>query len=302
MEKGLVLVVGATGQLGGAVTRRLLETGHRVRALGRNPTKLAALEALGAEVAEGDLLDSAFVNKSCEGVEQVYTTANNAMGSGASSPNRVDLAAYRNICTAVRQQGVSRIVHVGAQDSGGPNSPVDFFRIKYHVDALVRDCGVPWVLIAPTVFMETWVETLIGGAIRQGKPVMLFGDGNTRANFISVDDVAEFSLQILDDPTIRNELIDVGGPTTCSFSDVTSIIERRLGVKAKRRHLPKVVLRTGSIALRPFNEMASRLMSMGYFTATMTNAFTNWKPAAQRFGVIPMTVEQFVEKTFAKLA
>lgn len=300
IDQSQVLVIGATGQLGGAVTRRLLETGHRVRALGRNPEKLAALAALGAEVVAGDLLDAAFVMKACADVNQVVTTANNAMGTGASSPNRVDLRAYENICRAVREQRVSRIVHVSAQDGGGASSPVDFFRVKHHVDALIRKSGVPWVLLAPTVFMETWIEMMIGGAIRQGKHVMLFGDGTSRANFIAVDDVAEFALRILDDPTVQNTVIEVGGPTTCSFVEVTTLLEQRLGVKPKRRHMPVGVLRAGSIVLKPFNEVGSRLMAMGYFTATMTNAFTNWQPAAERFGVKPMTVEQFVDKTFAK--
>ncbi len=295
-----ILVVGATGQLGGVAARRLLETGHRVRALGRNPEKLAALQALGAEIAAGDLLDAAFVSKSCAEVDQVLTTANNAMGAGEASPNRVDLRAYEHICHAVREHRVSRIVHVSGQDMGGAASPVDFFRIKHRVDALIRDCGVPWVLLAPTVFMETWIETLIGGAIRQGKPVMLFGDGTARANFIAVDDVAEFALRILDDRSVQNEFVAVGGPTTCSFADATSVIERRLGVTAKRRHMPTGLLRAGSLALRPFSEMGARLMAMGYFTAKMTNAFTNWQPAAARFAVQPITVEQFVDKTFAK--
>ncbi|HYW30571.1 MAG TPA: NAD(P)H-binding protein, partial [Gemmatimonas sp.] len=258
------------------------------------------LESLGAEIVAGDLLDAALVNSACTDVNQVITTANNAMGSGASSPNRVDLRAYANVCRAVREQQVSRIVNVTGQGLGGASSPVDFFRIKQEVDALIRECGVPWVLLAPTVFMETWVEMLIGEAIRQGKPVMLFGDGKTRANFIAVDDVAQFAVRVLGDRTIQNEWIDIGGPTTCSFADVTSMIERRMGVTIKRRHMPVPVLRAGMTVLRPFNEMAARLMSMGYFTATMKNAFTNWQPAAQRFDVKPMTVEQFVEKTFAR--
>ncbi|WP_309672332.1 SDR family oxidoreductase [Gemmatimonas sp.] len=297
-----VLVIGATGQLGGAVARRLLDTGHRVRALGRNPEKLAALKALGAEIAAGDLLDAPFVLDACSDVDQVLSTANNALGSGASSPNKVDLRAYSNICHAVREHRVSRIVHVSAQDTGGASSPVDFFRIKFHVDALVRECGVPWVLLAPTVFMEIWVETLLGGPILQGKPVMLFGDGTARANFIATDDVAEFALRILDEPSIRNTVIEVGGPTTCSFADVTTMIERRLGVTAKRRHMPSAVLRAGSIILRPFSEMTARLMAMGYFTARATNAFTDWEPAANRFGVVPMTLQQFVDKTFVSPA
>ena len=179
------------------------------------------------------------------------------------------------------------------------SSPVDFFRIKFQVDALIRACGVPWVLLAPSVFTEIWVDTLIGGAIRQGKPVMLFGDGTARANFIATGDVAEFPLRILDEPSIRNTVIEVGGPTTCSFGEVTTMIERRLGVTAKRRHMPSAVLRAGSILLQPFSEMTARLMAMGYFTAQATNAFTNWEAAATRFGVQPMTVQQSVDKSFA---
>lgn len=293
-----VLVIGATGQVGGAVTRRLLATGHQVRALGRNPAKLAQLEALGAEIAAGDLLDAAFVENACAGVQQLLTTANNAMGSGTSSPNTVDLRAYTNICHAARAHGVSRLVHVSAQDAGGASSPVDFFRVKHHVDVMIRECGVPWVLLAPTVFMETWVETLIGGAVREGKPVMLFGDGTSRANFIAVDDVAEFALRILQDQSVQNVVVEVGGPTTCSFSEVTSLIERRLGVTAKRRHIPVGVLRVGSIVLRPFSEKGARLMAMGYFTARMQDAFTDWQAAAQRFGVQPMTLEQFIDRVF----
>ncbi len=293
-----VLVIGATGQLGSAVTRRLLETGHHVRALGRHPGKLAVLGTLGADIAAGDLLDAAFVSDACADVDQVLTTANNAMGSGASSPNSVDRRAYTNICHAARDRRVSRIVHVSAQGLGGASSPVDFFRVKQQVDALIRSSGVPWVLLAPTVFMETWVETLIGSAIRQGKPVMLFGDGTARANFIAIDDVAEFALRVLDDRSIQDAVIEVGGPSTCSFAEVTSMIERRLGVSARRRHIPVGVLRAGSIVLRPFSEMGARLMAMGYFTSQMKDAFTDWQPASRRFGVQPMSIQQFIDKSF----
>ena len=46
--------------------------------------------------------------------------------------------------------------------------------------------------------------------------------------------------------------------------------------------------------LRPFNEVAARLMRMGYFTATRDGRFPGWKIASDRFGVSPMTIESFV--------
>lgn len=90
LDGSRVLVVGATGALGGAVARKLLAAGIPVRAFGRNRDRLAPLESLGAEVATGDLLDPDSVSRACAGVGQLFTSANNLMGSGASSPTRGD--------------------------------------------------------------------------------------------------------------------------------------------------------------------------------------------------------------------
>ncbi len=53
----MILIVGASGRLGGAVARRLLAEGQPVRAMSRAPAKLEDLQALGAEVVAGDLRD-----------------------------------------------------------------------------------------------------------------------------------------------------------------------------------------------------------------------------------------------------
>jgi len=293
-----ILVFGATGELGGAVARQLLATGARVRAFGRNRAKLNALAALGAEVVAGDLLDQRAVSAACEGVAQVFTSANNVMGSGASSPIRVDVAAHVNICRAARESKVERIVNVSAAGSGGAASPVDFFRVKHQVDTVVRESGIPFVLLAPTVFMETWAGLLIGDPIRAGKPAVLFGAGNRQSNFIAVSDVAEFAVKILQRDEVQNETVEVGGPTTCSFADVVTLVERTLGVKAKRVHVPVAVLRVGKTVLRPFNEAASRKMGLGHFVATHDTVLDSWPVAAKRFGAAPMTLETFIERRF----
>src|SRR5438552_1190321 len=95
--------------------------------------------------------------RACAGVGQIFTSANNAMGHGAASPNRVDLPAHRNLCDAAIQHGVRRLVYVSGRGSGGEESPVDFFRVKSRIEELVRESGVPYVLFSPTMLMETWV-------------------------------------------------------------------------------------------------------------------------------------------------
>src|SRR5437867_2141205 len=107
-----VLVVGATGQLGGAIARKLLAGGVPVRALARRRDKLEALAATGAEISAVDLLDLAKLTDACRGVAQIIATANNNMGKGATSPMRIDLAGYQNLCAAVRNTGVRRLLYV----------------------------------------------------------------------------------------------------------------------------------------------------------------------------------------------
>ena len=102
MTRPPVLVVGATGQLGGVIARKLLAAGVPVRALARDRAKLEALAAAGAEVAAVDLLDLPKVTETCRGVSQIISTANNNMGKGARSPLRIDLTAHQNLCAAAR--------------------------------------------------------------------------------------------------------------------------------------------------------------------------------------------------------
>ena len=70
-----VCVTGATGFLGGALIRRLLQQGTPVRALARPSTRADELEALGAEVIRGDLSDIAAITRAVQSTEAVYHVA-----------------------------------------------------------------------------------------------------------------------------------------------------------------------------------------------------------------------------------
>jgi NADH dehydrogenase len=287
-----ILVAGATGQVGGIVARKLLAAGIPVRALGRHREKLAALEALGAEAVMVELRDRPAVVRACAGVGQIFTSVNNVMGRGASSPNRVDLLAHDVLCDAARQSNVRRLVYLSGRGMGTDN-PVDFFRVKCSIEDRIRQSGLPYVLLQPGAFMETWAGMLAGG-IRKNGTAVLFGTGQSISNFIAVEDVAEFSLRILLNEEIRNEAIEVGGPSNISFDGLVTLFEQHMGVQAKRRRIPLTVLWFGGLLLRPFNEVAARLMRMGYFTATRDQRFPNWQIAADRFGVSPQSIETFV--------
>ena len=294
MTDSRVLVAGATGQLGRVITRQLLDSGVKVRALARNAGALGA-SAPRAEIAAVDMRDLAKLTEACRGVDQIVATANNNMGQGTNSPSRTDLGAYQNLCAAARNTGVRRLVYVSyrgvAQDA-----PVDIFRIKWYIEDAIRRSGIPWVMLRPTGFMDIWIDQILAKGIREKGVATIFGDGTNVANYIAVEDVAAFAVKVLARPEIVNEAIDLGGPSNLSQNDLATIVERRFKSRGKRRHIPVAAMRLLPPLVKPFSELAARMMTLGLYSATTAKPFPQWSAAAERFGVAPRTVETHVEQ------
>jgi uncharacterized protein YbjT (DUF2867 family) len=289
-----VLVVGATGQLGSVITRKLMAAGTPVRALARTAQKLEQF-APQAEIAAVDLRDVRKLTETCRGIEQIIATANNNMGTGATSPTRIDLPIYQNLCAAARNSGVRRLIYVSykgvAQDA-----PVDIFRVKWYIEDAIRRSGVPFVMLRPTAFMDVWIDELLGKSIREKGVATIFGDGTAVANYIAIDDVAEFAVKILARPEVVNEGVDVGGPSNISQNDLATLLERRFKSSGKRRHVPVIAMKLLPPLLRPFNELSARLVTLGLYSATYAKPFPEWKAAADRFGVTPRTVDTYIDQ------
>lgn len=294
MKESRVLVVGATGLLGGVIVRRLMAGGTAVRALARNREKLAQFGPQ-AEIAPIDLRDVPKLTEACRGVDQIVATANNNMGQGPTSPSKIDLSGYQNLCAAARNTGVRRLVYVSyrgvAQDA-----PVDIFRVKWYIEDAIRRSGVPHVMLRPTAFMDIWIDEILAKGIREKGVATIIGDGTNIANYIAVDDVAEFAVKILARADVVNEAVDAGGPSNVSQNHLATLVERRLKSSGKRRHVPVAAVRLLAPLVRPFNEVAARMMTLGLYSATEAKPFPGWKASADRFGVAPRTVEAYVEQ------
>src|SRR5688572_19233671 len=241
MSNELILVAGASGTLGSVIVRRLLAAGYRVRAMSRDAGKLGALAGAGAEAFPADMLDRGAMDRACAGVSQIVSTANNTLGRGATSCNRIDEPMYRTLGAAAKASGVSRWVHVSARNITA-DSPVDYFRVKHRVEGIVRESGVPWVAIRSSAFMDIWIGVLFGSPEKPVPVATIFGRGDRVANYIAINDVASFVLAVLADPGVRNEIIDIGGPSHASFVEVASHVQRAMGVPEKRKHVPAPIL------------------------------------------------------------
>src|SRR5207249_777416 len=125
----MILVVGATGNLGGAVTRMLLAQSKPVRILARSQSNYQPLVEAGAQVVLGDLKQRGSLDAACEGVDTVITTANSAARGGEDNPQTVDLQGNRHLIDEARAAGVKQFIFVSVL-AADPNSPIPFIQAK----------------------------------------------------------------------------------------------------------------------------------------------------------------------------
>ncbi len=224
----MYLIVGATGNLGGAITHMALAQGKPVRILARPPSNYQPLAAAGAQVVLGDLKERASLDPACQGADVVITTANSAQRGGADNPQTVDLEGNRNLIDAAKAAGVKQFIFVSVAGAD-PNSPIPFVAAKGKTEAYLQASGIPYTILSPNAFMEFWIGVYIGLPARQGRPVTLVGEGRRRHSFISAADVVTFTLAAIAHPRAINQRLILGGPEPLSFRDAVAVYERVLG-------------------------------------------------------------------------
>jgi uncharacterized protein YbjT (DUF2867 family) len=224
----MILVVGATGALGGTIARDLLASGQGVRVLVRPGSEYGPLLELGAQPVMGDLKDAASLARACDGVRAVISTANSASRSGADTTDAVDRHGNRALVDAARGAGVEHFIFVSALGAS-EESPVEFFRAKAQTEAHLAASGMTWTVLQPNIFMEVWIGMLVGMPLHQGSAMTLVGRGDHRHAMVSLRDVARFATSALTQPAARNATVVIGGPQALTWTEVAKLAESVIG-------------------------------------------------------------------------
>ena len=233
----MILAVGATGNVGGAVAQMLLAQGQSVRVLARPGSNLKHLIEAGAEVALGDLKQPGSLAGACQGAEVVITTATSASRGGQDTVLTVDLEGNRHLIEAAQAAGARQFIFV-SMFGADPNSPIPLSQAKAKTENALRASGMPYTIIAPDFYMEVTLVGFVGMPAIQGQPVTIVGGGRRKHAFVSARDVAALIVAAVDKPAAINQQLVIGGPEPLSILDAVAIYERVLGHPVAVRHVP----------------------------------------------------------------
>lgn len=224
----MILVVGATGDLGGKIARGLVAQGRDVRILVRPESAYRPLVNLGCRAVIGDLKDPESLDRACQGVDTIVTTAISVMRMPPDTIETVELGGYASLIEAAKLAGVRHIVYTSAA-MADVNSPVPFAAAKAVTGERLKASGLRWTILAPEAFMDVWLAMVVAGPALSGRDVVYVGTGDRVHSFVHSDDVAAIAIGSVDNPQAENRYILIGGPAALSFREAVAVFEGVLG-------------------------------------------------------------------------
>ncbi|MCU1446865.1 SDR family oxidoreductase [Cryobacterium sp.] len=279
----MILVAGATGRLGGLITRSLLARGEEVRALVRNLAESPGLTAAGASLTVGDLKDPPSLAEACADAEAVITTANSMARGGSDTVESVDRTGNLNLIDAAAAHGVKRFIFISALGAA-LESPSPFLRAKATAEQRLHESGMRVTILQPNLYFELLPVAAVGLPALAGRPVTLVGEGRRLHSSVSMADVAGYALAALDHDDAAGQTLVIGGPKPVSWRDVIAAFEDELG-----REIPVSFVPMGAVVpgLPP--------MLVDLLTALETyDTPLDMSQLSDRFGIQPTALQTFV--------
>ncbi len=206
-----VMLLGATGTIGRATARALVREGHEVVCFVREDRRRAAMQIEGAALRYGDVTTAESLARDGFCGERFDALVScMASRSGVSRDAwAIDHRAHVDALAAARHAGVTQMVLLSAICVQKPL--LAFQQAKLAFETHLIASGVDYSIVRPTAFFKSLSGQI--ARVRQGKPYLVFGDGElTACKPISDDDLGLYLAGCLDDERRRNRILPIGGP------------------------------------------------------------------------------------------
>lgn len=285
-----VLVLGATGTIGRATVRALVEAGHetvcftRRRSGGDDP---ALLFPPAAQRRFGDVADAVSLRHDGFAGEH-FDVLLSCLASRTGEPEdawAIDYQAHATALEVAKAAGVRHMILLSAICVQKPK--LAFQHAKLAFEALLMDSGLTYSIVRPTAYFKSLSGQI--GRLRAGKPYLIFGNGRlTACKPISDDDLGRYLALCITDAALHGKILPIGGPgEPVTPREQGEFLFSLLGREPRFRSVPVAMLDVIATVLGLLGNIAPRLRAkaelarIGRYYAT--ESMLLWDEAAQRY-------------------
>jgi NADH dehydrogenase len=238
-----IFLTGGSGFVGRHMLRRLLEEGHSVRALIREPEKAASLPQRGqynVQYPKGDIVSGAGLDSSLKDCDAAIHLVGIIVERGKNTFDAVHHLGTRNVVEAAKRNAVKRFIlmsSLGVRADG----VAAYQTSKWKGEEEVRNGGIPYCILRPSLifgpgdgFVTQMMDTMRKAPLFRPVP----GDGESRYRPIFIDDVTACFVRALNAESATNQTISLGGADDLSMNEILAEIARCAGVRKPAVHIP----------------------------------------------------------------
>lgn len=219
----MILVTGATGQLGGAVIDFLLKKVQpsEVAALARNPDKAKPIADKGVRVIQGNYDDPASLEKAFTGIDRLLFIS--------SSEIAIRDPQHANVVAAAKMTGVGHILYTSfTRTTDDESSPLHMLAATHiYTEKLIKESGLTYTFLRNSLYSDALPLFLGDKVVETG--TVYFPGGEGKSPFASRMDMAEASANVLTSDGHENKAYPFTNSEAYSFGDIAGMISEITG-------------------------------------------------------------------------
>lgn len=225
----MILVLGATGGIGGEVCRLLKRAGASFQAMARKQEQIDRLRREGVDAVLGDLDQPETLRAAMTGIHTLFLV---------TAPTPAQLAQETAAIDAAKAAGVGRIVKISASDCN-VRSKIPWARAHALIDHHLRASGVDWTILMPTAFMQNflWFTKPVA------KGYLPLGAGHGSISWLDTRDIARVAATVLTQDGHSRATYFLTGPETFDMTEAAAQLSKVTGRKVRYLNLPAPVFR-----------------------------------------------------------